>query len=137
MKWRAKEPTIPEIKGQLLELMPLPMGRQEFEEWSDRIISGALVKADKESLQFALASMILHDLAPTDSHKEDAYFIHKLRKAASNQVAHDVLMELRDAAKAKLGEQKDAPVKLLTDETKVLADGGVQKPPADVGSKAP
>ena len=134
MKWRVKEPTIPEIKGQLLEPMPLPMGRQEFEQWSDRIIAGALINADKESLQFALANMILH-LGPTESHKPDAFFIHSLRKCAVNQVADAMRTELRDKAKARLGEHNDPALKLVTDETKVLADGDVQNAPRDLGSK--
>lgn len=136
MKWRVKEPTIPQIKGQLLEPMPLPIGRQEFEEWSDRIIAGALIKADRASLQFALANLILQ-LGPTESHKADAYFVHSLRKAAVNQVADAIRCELRDAAKARLGEQKDSALKLITDETKVLADGGIQSPSKDMGSKTP
>lgn len=87
------------ILDQLNEPRPLPMGRAEFEEWSDRIISGALVKADIPSQKFALANLLLH-LGPTESHKPDAFFIHSLRKFAVNQVADEIRKELYRARKA-------------------------------------
>lgn len=89
----------PVIVSQMNEPRPLPIGRQEFEEWSDRIISGALLPADKRSQKWALAEMIMH-LKPTDSHCCDAHFIHSLRKGASNQVAYAVMEELRAQRKA-------------------------------------
>lgn len=91
------------IADQLTEPRPLPMGRQEFEEWSDRIISGALVTAEASSQKYVLANMILH-LGPTESHKPDAFFIHSLRKFAANQVADTIRRELFDAGKAKVDD---------------------------------
>lgn len=89
------------IIDQMNEPRALPMGRKEFDEWSDRIISGALIPggeedpiAFKESLKFAMAEMIMH-LGKTESHKPDAYFIHTLRKGAINQVAHSVMCEIK------------------------------------------
>lgn len=99
MKFRLKTST-EEIKTQLIEARPLPMGRQEFEEWSDRIISGALVNADTLSLKYALANLLLH-LGPTESHKPDAFFIHSLRKFAVNQVADTIRREIFEARKGK------------------------------------
>lgn len=88
------------ILEQMLEPRPLPQGMTEFHEWGDRIISGALVKGAKtEDQKFALASMIMH-LGPTESHKPDAYFVHALRKGASNQIAHAYIMECKQAQKA-------------------------------------
>src|ERR1700722_3126368 len=89
------------IGDQLLEPRPLPIGSSEFDEWADRIISGALCPADKDSQRFVLANSIL-GLGPTESHKPDAYFIHSLRKLAANQVADAKRIEIRDAAKARL-----------------------------------
>lgn len=94
-----------EIQRQMLEARPLPMGRKEFEEWSDRIISGSLVVADIPSQKFALANMLMH-LGPTESHKPDAFFIHSLRKFAVNQVADEVRKELYEAKKAKEEAEK-------------------------------
>lgn len=81
------------------------MGRQEFEQWSDRIIGGAMVTADAPSQKFVLANMILA-LGPTESHKPDAHFIHSLRKFAANQVADVIRCEIRDARKAALEAQE-------------------------------
>lgn len=90
------------IKDQMLEPRPLPMGKKEFDRWSDRIISGSLVpgmrvdrdKNDRDafiiSQKVSLAQMIMH-LGPTESHKPDAFFIHSLRKAAANEAAWDVI----------------------------------------------
>lgn len=95
------------ISQQLREPRPLPVGAGEFDTWADRIVSGACLPADPDSQKFAIASMVLH-LGPTESHKEDAYFIHSLRKSAANQVAHAKMEEIRTAAKARLEEAKKA-----------------------------
>lgn len=89
------------IVEQMNEPRPLPMGMADFHEWSDRIISGALVPlAAPDDQRFALASMLMH-LGPVESHKPDAYFIHALRKGAVNQVAHAYISEVKAAQKAK------------------------------------
>ncbi len=113
----AKSTSAKVILKQMNEPRPLPMGRAEFEEWSDRIISGALIKpncaADEdpvrliESQKFALANMLMH-LGPTESHKPDAHFIHSLRKFAVNQVADTVRKELHEAAKARTAAEEAA-----------------------------
>lgn len=83
------------ILSQMNEPRPLPMGQKEFIEWSDRILSGAMIPSEsKESLVGILASMLLQ-LGPTESHKPDAYFIHALRKAAVNEVAHANFMAIK------------------------------------------
>lgn len=111
------------VVDQMNEPRPLPMGRKEFEEWSERIISGALIptkdglvyhdivneaKKDPDSdfarhltsQKFALCDLLLH-LSPTESHKPDAFFIHSLRKFAINQVAIMLKDEMHKAAKAR------------------------------------
>jgi hypothetical protein len=99
---------VEEIVDQLNERRPLPLGRRDFGEWAHRIITGAMLPVVEgedaiafiESQKFALATMIMH-LGPTESHKPDAFFIHQLRKSASNQVAHEILQELKKARMAK------------------------------------
>lgn len=82
------------------------MGVAEFHEWSDRIISGALIPgATAKSLKFALAHMVMH-MKPTESHCADAYFIHSLRKAASNQVCWAMIQELQGDVKREEEEKK-------------------------------
>lgn len=90
----------------MMEKQPLPLGMQEFEVWSDRIIDQAMVNADRESQKFALSDMILH-LNATEDHKEDGYFIKVLRKVAVNQIADAKRREIRDAVKARK-EAEDA-----------------------------
>lgn len=97
------------IKDQMLEPRPLPLGAEEFEIWSDRIISGSLLPADPKSMKFSLANMIMH-LGPTESHKPDAYFIHSLLKAASNQVAHAHISIVQAEEKAKRALVAEAAV---------------------------
>lgn len=110
------------ILGQMAERRPLPIGVSEFHEWSDRIISGALLpggtddpKVFIESQKFALAGMLMH-LGPTESYKEDAYFIHSLRKVAVNQIAHAISKELHEAAKARTAAEDAA--KAASEEAK-------------------
>ncbi len=100
------------IINQMNEPRPLPMGQKEFVEWSDRIISGALIPTtDKESLVAILATMVM-SLDDTESHKPDAYFIHKLRKAAANEVAHanfQAIKTKKTAEKLAKEEKSQAP----------------------------
>ena len=109
------------ILDQLNEKRPLPMGATEFEEWSNRIISGTLLTADEESQKFALANMLLH-LGPTESHKEDAFFIHSLRKFAINQVADTVRKEIHEKAKARLAAEEAAKKAAEPKEQQVSAE---------------
>lgn len=94
------------IVDQMNEPRPLPMGIAEFNEWSDRIIAGAMVPADASSLKFALAEMIMH-LKPTESHCCDAFFIHSLRKGASNQIAYAMMEKLRNEGKERLRRKEE------------------------------
>jgi len=84
--------------------LPLPIGRKEFEVWSERIIKGANIPGlTKDSALFSLTSMLLH-LPSTQSFHTDAFFVHGLRKAAINETAVDVMKELQK----RLQERKDA-----------------------------
>lgn len=101
------------ILDQLNESRPLPQGRQEFEDWSNRIIAGAMIAGGLEdpdifieSQKFTLAGLIMH-LGPTESHKPDAFFIHSLRKLAANQVAHTIGEEIRNKAKERLAKEEE------------------------------
>lgn len=76
-------------------------------EWSERIISGALVDADHDSQRFALASMILQ-LGPNDAFKADKHFVSQMRKVAANQTAHTMAQEFKAAAQARFEAEKAA-----------------------------
>ncbi len=95
-----------DLVQEMMEPQPLPMGMTEFQAWSDRIISKALVTADVRSQKFALANMI-KGVSHTESFKPDAYFIHQLRKVASNQVAQAVIDEIKqDFEKERIEKEK-------------------------------
>lgn len=115
------------ILDQLNEPRPLPMGRIDFDQWSARIISGALLPGGKEdekifieSQTYALANMLLH-LGPTESHKPDAFFIHSLRKFAVNQVADVIRKELHEAAKARTKAEEEAKERSMEEEASLEA----------------
>ena len=92
------------ILDQMNEPRPLPMGQKEFVAWTDRIISGALIPCeDWDSLVAALSAMLMQ-LGPTESHKPDAYFIHALRKAAVNEVAHSNFQAIKKRKEEKTKE---------------------------------
>lgn len=123
------------IVSELNESRPLPIGMKEFEVWSNRIISGALIPSKPgqemdliESMKFTLASMIL-TLGPTESHKPDAHFIHGLRKAAANQIAHANQQAIHKAAKARLAAEEvlktigsGGTLSLVKEPSEVLGD---------------
>lgn len=88
------------ILEQMNEPRPLPMGVKEFEVWSNRILSGAMIPSDDpESLKAVLASMIMA-LGPLEDHKPDSYFIHILRKAAANEVANATFRGMKEKKEA-------------------------------------
>lgn len=109
-----------------MEARALPVGRQEFEAWSNRIIAGSDLPADEHSMKGALAGMIMA-LSPMDAFKEDAYFIKGLRKSASNQVAAAMFEEHRIALKTKIVARQEAEriasEKLKTSEVTPLPMG--------------
>ncbi len=94
-----------DIKQEMLEKRALPIGMTQFNQWSDRIISGAMVEASKRSQKWTLAEMVMH-LNPTEAFKEDAHFILKLRKAAVNETCAAVMREIKEEheAEKKLAE---------------------------------
>ena len=106
------------IVDQMNEPRPLPMGRKDFHEWSDRIISGAMIpsaapqslQAHIESQKFALAASLLH-IGPTESHKPDAYFIHHLRVSAIKQVAVMMGEEMKKERAERLSKEAEAEEK--------------------------
>lgn len=93
------------ISEQMHEMRPLPLGMTEFDEWSDRIISGALISCDVDSQKFACASM-LKMMGATEDHKEDIFFIKSLRRSAIQQIADAKLAELQAKAKARLAAEE-------------------------------
>lgn len=78
-----------------LEFRALPLNVPQFTEWSSRIIEAAcLPTKNLETQKFALAGMILQT-APHDFMRPDEYYINLLRKAAADQLAMQVIEDLK------------------------------------------
>jgi hypothetical protein len=73
---------------------PLPVGLTEFHRWADEIIALAGNFADEDSMKFALCTMLIH--ANNDAGALPLeYFVLRLRKSAANQVASQVLQDIK------------------------------------------
>ena len=121
--WKSKKKILKELN----EPQPLPMGRAEFEAWSDRIIAAALIPgATKESQKAVLGERLLH-VPPTESFMPDSYFIQTLRRVVVNQVGHAMFEEYRAKEKARLEkeEKQNNEAKVLEDKVVPKAAGGV------------
>ncbi len=119
---------IGDIKKDMMEKKPLPMTVSELEVWAKRIIAAAGVGATERSLTFALCSMIAHNLSATESFKEDAYFIHCLRKAASNQVAIHMMQVIKAEQEEEKKLAEDTAKKHLAVVPDVLENETLQTP---------
>lgn len=118
---------IDHIKEEMMEKRPLPIGRTQFIEWSDRIIAGAMVEASTRSQRFALASMLLH-IGSVESFKEDAFFIHSLRKGAVNETASYMMKEIKEEQEAEKKLAEETAPKLGVINGGILENSGVQNP---------
>jgi hypothetical protein len=109
------------VKDDRLERKPLPIGKTQALEWSDRIITGAAVDADKETQRFALMGMLMQ-IATTEAFREDAYFMLALRVAAVKQTAHLMAQELKEAHDAKKKQAEATAPTIMVGDGGVLAD---------------
>lgn len=100
-------------KDALQERRLLPTGLTEFHEWSDRIISAALLPAHPDSQKYVLANLICE--LPVSCHAEtDAYFVQRLRKSAANQVAIYYREKIYPEVKARLAEEEKQKQAMVT-----------------------
>lgn len=82
----------------------LPVGTTEFDSWADSIIGLSGPYADKDSMRFAIASILIHADARHGALPKK-YFIDRLRKSAANQIASQVFQDI----KLKQAEASAAP----------------------------
>ncbi len=71
----------------------LPVGMTEFEAWAKRVIH-TYDLPQNDSSKFALATMILH-AGSTEAKKAIRYFGLSARKSMANQVAAQVMQDLK------------------------------------------
>jgi hypothetical protein len=78
-------------------------GIPAFHEWADRIVAKSGLAVNADSQKFVLANM-LTQLKDGVRYVPDQFFIDRLHKYATNQIADRVREEIRDATKKKLSE---------------------------------
>lgn len=87
----------------------LPRGMAEFEAWSNSIIDIYDLPAN-DSLKFALATMLLH-LGPAEAYKPKEYFGLCALKGATSQIAHSIMMELKEKQQVRAKAEQEAAEK--------------------------
>ena len=106
-----------------LELKPLPMNLPQFNEWSERIIKQAnLPTSNLETQRFALAAMIAQT-NPTEFFRPDEYYVNCLRKAASDQLAVQIMEDIKLERQKRIEEQNKKQASDATTSNVVPLDG--------------
>ncbi len=83
----------------------LPVGTTEFNVWADSIIELSGQFADRDSMLFAIASIVIHaDSSRGNLSKQ--YVVRRLIKSAANQVASQVFQDIKIAQQKALEEAK-------------------------------
>jgi len=103
----------------------LPIGMADFDAWAKEII-GMTKLPDNDSMRFALAGAIW-GLKSHEGHVPLEYFANVLIKAASSQVAGQVIEDLKakqkaaqeEAAKAEAAKAEAQPVEATTPTSEV------------------
>lgn len=86
-----------------------PRGLEEFETWANSIIQLYKPAADERSVKFALSAMLMR-LNPGEAYKSKLFFALCLHKAASAQVAANVMENIKNAQKAEFAASQAAVV---------------------------
>ncbi len=100
----------------LLSFLPskLPVGMQAFLDFGDSIVDLSGEFADRKSMKWAIATMIMH-LGPQRDRISKQYFVKSLRKTAANQVAQAYMIQLKEEQKAAELAAKEAAEKQSAD----------------------
>ena len=98
----------------------LPLGTTEFNTWATRIIKKSGLP-DNDSTRFALATTVLH--APAgESRYSDTHFVKVMQKAAANQIAAQILHDLKEKQQAEaLRQQEEEKAAKAAAETQQLS----------------
>ena len=105
----------------ILSFIPtkLPVGMTEFNAWANSIIDLSGEYADRDSMLFALATMVMHADAKHGTLPK-RYFVSRLRKVAANQVAGQVFQDVKvrqaEAAAAAQKAAEDTATTALSSE---------------------
>lgn len=104
----------------LLSLIPrrLPVGMTEFNAFADRIIGLSGQFADRDSMVYVMADLILR-LKPTDAYVSDRHFVKSMIKAAANQVASQTFQDIRNKQQEALKQSQTKSVEATSDQSQV------------------
>lgn len=96
----------------VLSLFPskLPVSMPKYEAFVNDIIELAGQYADRDSMTWAISNMVIHLPAGTASVPKN-HFVRNLRKAAANQIASQVFMDIKtkqEAAQLEAAKLKQA-----------------------------
>lgn len=103
----------------LLSYLPskLPVGMTELEKFIDDIIELSGKYADRDSMAFAIDSILIHAPSHSGSLSKN-YFVVRLRKSAANQVASQSFQDIKiRQAEALAAAQKQVEVTTTPVET--------------------
>lgn len=108
---------------------PLPRGMTEFEVWCKDIID-VYQFPDNASVRFMLAAILLH-LGQTEDSKAKRYFGKCGLAAASKEIAHAQMTQLKEAQQAKAAEELKAASSLNNQEATItpITSASNAKPP--------
>ena len=95
------------LLARILSYFPtkLPVGATQFATWADSIIELSGQFADRDSMVFAIASILIH----ADSRYgalPKRYFVNRLRKSAANQVASQIFQNVKQKQAEQLAKQQ-------------------------------
>jgi hypothetical protein len=85
--------------------LPLPVGKAAMNQFFDEIIALSGAFADRDSMAFALSSMIMH-AGESKGCLSKQYFVRRLRKVAANQVAGQIFMDIKDSQQKRAEAEK-------------------------------
>lgn len=110
----------------VLSLFPskLPVAMPEFERFADSIIDLSGEYADRKSMKWAVAAMIMH-LGPQRSKVPKNYFVRSLRKTAANQVAQEYFRVIKEEqlTAQKAAEEANKTIADTTSPESTTTDG--------------
>lgn len=98
----------PELKQRLNALIalplsfipsPLPLTEAEHERWSEAVLKLGGFPANNDSLKHAIAALLMH-LPERCTRKPKQYFIAAIRKSIINQVAYNMMQDIKERDKA-------------------------------------
>jgi hypothetical protein len=84
---------------------PLPAGKTDMNQFIDEIVGLSGAFADRDSMAFAICSMIMH-AGESRGYMSKQYFVRRLRKVAANQVAGQIFTDIKEAQQKRIEAEK-------------------------------